>query len=211
MASAQGTSSAREGRTYGSSSLRGSGGHGAREFRVTAGRNTVSTEKSWCTPSDYVRVVTTFLGSIDLDPCWNPASSVVAEKCYSLPDTDGLKEIWSSKRIYVNPPYGYDTERGTHIRDWLAKCVVAYRTQGSEVVALIPVATNTRHWFECVFGAAQAICFIREPRVKFSGVPKGAPMACAFVYWGSDQNRFRVHFQVLGHVLFNDHMCEGGI
>jgi hypothetical protein len=170
---------------------------------MTAGRNVVSGNKSWCTPRDYVRVVTNFLGAIDLDPCWHPASSVIAKTCYSLPETDGLKELWKAKRIYVNPPYGYDTERGTHIRDWLRKCAEAHR-DGSEVVALVPVASNTRHWAESVFGEAQAICFIREPRIKFSGVPKGAPMACAFVYWGADRDRFRAQFLHLGHVLFID-------
>ena len=40
-----------------------------------------------------------------------------------LPEKDGLEQDWNDyRRIYVNPPYGADRERGTSIKNWLAKC-----------------------------------------------------------------------------------------
>ena len=73
---------------------------------------------------------------------------------------------------------------------------------GSEVLALVPVATNTRHWKAFVFGAADAVAFLYDTRLRFlvngkdSG--KGAPMSCAMVYWGSDINDSRKRFSVSG-------------
>ena len=62
----------------------------------------------------------------------------------------------------------------------------------SEVIALVPVATNTLHWKMFVFGNATNICFFKDTRLKFfeNGYIslKGAPMACALVYWGLDNS-----------------------
>lgn len=65
---------------------------------------------------------------------------------------------------------------------------------GSEVIALVPVAANTGHWEKSVFSRATAICFLYDTRLKFlengkSG-GKGAPMACAAVYWGNNYSKF---------------------
>ena len=144
-----------------------------------------------------------FGGTIALDPCSNAHSVVGAEVSLSLP-ADGLEGSWGSyPTVYVNPPYGRDARRGTTIRDWLAKCSEA-RGCGSEVLALIPVAANTRHWREHVF-TATGICFLKVARLKFllngSAAGKGAPMACAVVYWGDDFERFRRVFRPFGAVL----------
>ena len=76
---------------------------------------------------------------------------------------------------------------------------------GSEVIALVPVATNTRHWKELVFPEAQAICFLATPRVKFyiGGVedPKGAPMSCAVIYYGQHWEKFAAAFNQHGAVI----------
>lgn len=94
----------------------------------------------------------------------------------------------------MNPPYGADRERGTTIKNWLAKCAITHQKYGSEILALVPVATNTGHWKQCVFGKARAVCFLYDTRLKFlengSGTGKGAPMACAMIYWGMDYNKF---------------------
>jgi hypothetical protein len=84
-----------------------------------------------------------FGGEIDLDPCSNQYSIVKAKMEYSLPRHDGLKESWHYKRIYVNPPYGLDRKRGTGIKNWLYRCALAHISYGAEVLALVPVATNT--------------------------------------------------------------------
>jgi len=103
-----------------------------------------------------------------------------------LPEHDGLKQPWEFSTIYVNPPYGADRERGTTIKNWLAKCALANEKYNSEVLALVPVATNTGHWKQSVFGRAKAICFLYDTRFKFleSGldVGKGAPLSCSLIY-----------------------------
>lgn len=172
---------------------------------MTAGRKPVSATKDWCTPPgivDSVRAV--FGGSIALDPCSNEHSLVCADKEYHLPDHDGLEESWDYPTIYVNPPYGSDRTRGTRIAHWFVRMADA-ASSGSQVIALVPVAPNTRHWKQCVFPVASAICFLYQPRVRFyiGGVedPKGAPMACAVIYYGQDVDAFAREFRSHGAVV----------
>lgn len=128
-----------------------------------------------------------------MDPCSNTESSVGALTTYQLP-TDGLNESWDFPTIYVNPPYGYDRARGTRIGTWVRRCSVAHVEHGSEIISLIPTATNTAYWQDLVFKYTHAVCFIREPRVKFyvkrGEKTKGAPMACSFLYWGTRVEAF---------------------
>ena len=108
------------------------------------------------------------------------------------------------KTIYINPPYGADRERHTSIKDWLKKCAEAHEDFNSEILALIPVATNTSHWKKYIFGRAAAICFLYDTRLKFliggSLENKGAPMACCMVYWGPQIEKFRIIFSKFGAV-----------
>ena len=173
---------------------------------MSAGRKLYTENKSWCTPTKYVNVVKEFFGgTISLDPCSNNYSIVNAEKELMLPFNDGLLEIWNYPTIYVNPPYGLDRERGTSIKQWIEKCVDAYTNYNSEVLALIPVATNTNHWKKYIFGKATAICFLSDTRLKFiiegNENNKGAPMACAMIYWGNNYDNFYKLFFNYGAVV----------
>jgi len=173
---------------------------------MTAGRSIISTSQTWCTPPKYVRAVREVLGgTIALDPCSNRYSVVRAEVEYQLPERDGLRSTWDYPTIYVNPPYGADRQRGTTIKDWLRKCAAAHENHGSEVLALVPVATNTKHWKLYVFGAASAVAFLYDTRLKFlvdgKDEGKGAPMSCAMVYWGKHVARFDEVFTPFGAVL----------
>lgn len=169
---------------------------------MTAGRRAVGQRCDWGTPSKYVAAVREFFGGIiDLDPCSNQHSIVGAAVEYTLPH-DGLTESWDFRRIFVNPPYGRDRERGTGIGDWLARCAAATE---SDVLALVPVATNTGHWKKYVYGKAAAICFLSDTRLRFlvdgrdEGV--GAPMACAMIYWGTKRRTFSKVFKSFGEVV----------
>ena len=161
---------------------------------MTAGRKVIGASRDWGTPRKYVdAVLEVFGGSIALDPCSNNHSIVHAQTEYLLPKQDGLKESWNFPTIYVNPPYGIDHPHGTSIKDWLKRCEHAHRAYGSEVLALIPVATNTGHWKKYVYGKAEAVCFLYDTRLRFlvggKDEGKGAPMSCAMIYWGA------LHFQ----------------
>jgi hypothetical protein len=130
---------------------------------------------------------------------------VQAEVEYRLPEHDGLKESWNYPTVFVNPPYGADRERGTTIKDWLVRCANTHREYGSDVIALVPVATNTSHWKKCVFGIADAICFLYDTRLRFlengQDTGKGAPMACCMIYWGKDIKGFKENFLRYGAVI----------
>lgn len=173
---------------------------------MTAGRKPVdSLSQDWCTPPKYTDAIREFFsGVIELDPCSNRYSIVNATVEYALPETDGLRASWNYSTIFVNPPYGRDRVKGTTIRDWLQKCAEAHSQHEAEVLALVPVATNTRHWKQYVFGAATAIAFLYDTRLRFlvngrdSG--KGAPMSCAMVYWGAQYRRFETIFGRFGAV-----------
>jgi len=162
---------------------------------MTAGRKINTKSQDWGTPPKYVKAVKeVFGGVIHLDPCSSKYSIVNAEVEYMLPENDGLKDSWDFPTIYVNPPYGLNKTNNTTIKHWLARCVMAHREYGSEVIALVPVATNTAHWKKYVFGNATAICFLYDTRLKFlengKNGGKGAPMACAMIYWGHKYDKF---------------------
>lgn len=173
---------------------------------MTAGRTVNSQSVNWCTPQKYVNAVKyVFGGSIALDPCSNEHSVVGAATAYALPEKDGLKETWNFPSIYVNPPYGANRERGTTIKDWLRKCALAHMEFQSEVLALVPVAANTTHWKRYVWGTATGVCFLYDTRLRFlvegQDAGKGAPMACAMIYWGGQYDVFYRVFIEFGAVL----------
>ena len=179
---------------------------------MTAGRNnSESVSQHWCTPPKYVDAIREFFGGeIALDPCSNEYSIVKATIEYRLPNSDGLKNLWNASSIFVNPPYGRDRVRGTGIKDWLRKCSESHSNYGAEVLALIPVATNTRHWKEFVFGDATSVVFLYDTRLRFlengKNTGKGAPMSCAIVYWGKKHERFEKVFLKFGAVVSLQHL-----
>lgn len=182
---------------------------------MSAGRKINSQSQDWGTPQIYVSAVKEFFGGeIDLDPCSNEYSIVRAKVEYRLPQHDGLSASWNFKRIYVNPPYGLDRKRGTGIKNWFYRCAHAHKTYGSEVLALVPVATNTGHWKKYVFGKARSVCFLADTRLKFlvngENGGKGAPMSCAMIYWGSDHDRFCGVFKRFGAVMSLEELMGNG-
>ena len=179
---------------------------------MTAGRkNSESVSQHWCTPPKYVDAIRKFFGGeIALDPCSNEYSIVKASVEYCLPFSDGLAKPWDEPTVFVNPPYGRDRRRGTSIRDWLRKCSEAHSQNSAEVLALVPVATNTRHWKDFVFGAALGVAFLYDTRLRFlengKDTGKGAPMSCAMVYWGSRYERFENVFIPFGATVDLRHL-----
>jgi len=163
---------------------------------MSAGRKIKTGSIHWCTPPKYVIPITQFFGKIELDPCSNPESIVNAniELC-----TGGLEYDWRKVRtVFVNPPYGRNGE--TSIYDWLKKCFVSQSRQ-TEIIALIPVATNTKHWKDFVF-KANVICFLADTRLKFlingNTNNKGASMSCCLVYFGERTSDFVLEFSHYG-------------
>lgn len=167
---------------------------------MSAGRKHISGKKDWNTPPKYVDLINKFFGSVELDPCSNDYSLLKVKIAYKIP-VDGLKESWCAKTIFVNPPYGRCMENKTSLIDWVKKGYRAY-SSGAEVLFLIPVATNTKHFKDIIFKHAYGICFLGDTRLKFWNVgkedKKGAPMSCCLVYFGDDYSRFTNIFMESG-------------
>jgi hypothetical protein len=173
---------------------------------MSAGRHAVTGNKDWCTPPQYVDAVkSVWGGKIDLDPCSSIYSVVSANTEFLLPKTDGLLEDWNYPTVYVNPPYGIDRERGTTIRNWFAKIATSYQKYNNEIIALVPVATNTSHWKKYVYPLASVICFLYDTRLKFiiggTDDNKGAPMSCCSIYYGRNSMSFMSVFSSFGATI----------
>jgi hypothetical protein len=99
----------------------------------------------WLTPPEIVKA----LGAFDLDPCapvvrpWDTAA-----KHYDKTH-DGLVQPWHG-RVWLNPPFGREAVK------WLRKMV----SHGNGI-ALIPARTETAMFYECVWGRAHAVCFMK--------------------------------------------------
>ncbi|MCL1893580.1 MAG: phage N-6-adenine-methyltransferase [Holophagaceae bacterium] len=173
---------------------------------MSAGRQNITSNKDWCTPKQYVNAVKkVWDGRIDLDPCSSIYSIVNATTEFMLPERNGLYEEWDYPTIYVNPPYGNDRVHGTTIRDWFCKIAHTYQKYDNEIIALVPVATNTLHWKQYVFPVARSICFLYDTRLKFiiggTDDNKGAPMACCTIYYGKTPSAFEKIFSSFGATI----------
>lgn len=111
--------------------------------------NSPRTNVEWLTPPEMIAA----LGEFDLDPCtpevmpWS-----TAKQRYTRRD-DGLARPWFG-RIWLNPPFG------PHAPAWLARM----RDHGNGV-ALVPARTETRMFFDSVWGHAAGVCFVKgRPR-----------------------------------------------
>lgn len=128
------------------------------------------TSTAWNTPPEIVEAVQDIMEGIDLDPCSNPFSMVGAKRTFSLEEgTDGLTEPWHfDRRIFVNPPWGREVHK------WMQRAYSA-SSAGSDVVMLVPAATETKAWEQWVWPCCQRICFI-QGRIEFwlNGKPAGA-------------------------------------
>lgn len=170
---------------------------------MSAGRTNNSDKKDWNTPPKYIIPIKQFFGGkIDLDPCSNEFSLVGAEENFIYPENNGLIEKWNGDKIFINPPYG--RSKGKSLYDWLEKGLFEYEG-GKEMIFLIPVATNTKHFKEIIFKKFSSICFLSDTRLKFYNEgaedKKGAPMACCLCYLGYRKDNFKETFCEFGKVF----------
>ena len=173
---------------------------------MTAGRSSRGDKnKDWNTPQKYVDLILEFFDNeIDLDPCSNEYS-ILPASLQIMPPENGLSQNWNCDKIYVNPPYGRCSLSKTSIKDWFIKVRDTRDQYGGEILMLVPVATNTSHWKECVFNHASSICFLNDTRLKFLKdgklCKKGCPMACCIIYYGDNLDKFHNVFKSSGNIL----------
>ena len=102
-------------------------------------------KSEWLTPPEIIKA----LGEFDLDPCapvnrpWD-----TAKKHYTITD-NGLRQTWEG-RVWLNPPYGNETA------EWMKR--LAFHGDG---IALTFARTETRMFFDSIWGKADAIFFLK--------------------------------------------------
>jgi phage N-6-adenine-methyltransferase len=143
----------------------------------------------WYTPREVIAAAVEAMGSIDLDPCAEPAKGVPAVKHFTRED-DGLRHQWRG-RVYMNPPYGRE------IGEWVDKLAEEFEYGNvTQAVALVPARTDTSWWAHL---PASTVCFFTG-RLTFSEHPSPAPFPSAACYLGSNQTAFAKAFIGLGLV-----------
>lgn len=87
------------------------------------------------------------LGGFDLDPC--PCDGQPWPTALRHLEGDGLAQPWEG-RVWLNPPYGPQLGR------WLAKLA-----DHGDGIALVFARTETRAFFDAVWGRASGLLFLR--------------------------------------------------
>ena len=127
-----------------------------------------------------------------MDPCasqFQPWRTAVQQ--FTIED-DGLAREWRG-RVWCNPPYG------PHAEKFLAR--MAAHGNG---IALVPARTETAMFYTCVWGAADAVLFIKgrphfhHPSGERAAFNSGAPI-CLIAYGKHNADVLRA--SGLGHVV----------
>jgi phage N-6-adenine-methyltransferase len=112
------------------------------------------------TPPDFMAAIYAAFGDVDLDPCANEHSPVVAQRRILLSEGgDGLAEDWSGRLVFVNPPF-------SELLRWLRRAHEQWQVGHVEtVVCLVPVRTDSA-WFHDAL-SADADIYLLKGRVRF--------------------------------------------
>ena len=112
------------------------------------------------TPPDFMDCINAAFGAIDLDPCANLLSPVVARRRILLSEGgDGLVDQWSGDVVFVNPPF-------SALLKWLRRAHDQWRAGNVKtVVCLVPVRTDSA-WFQETL-VSDAEIYLLKGRIRF--------------------------------------------
>jgi len=138
---------------------------------MTKGMLSSNTDE-WGTPQ-YLYDVLDAEFDFEVDVCANEKN----HKCpiYFSKEVDGLKQDWSNKRCFMNPPYGKE------IGKWTAKAVESAK-HGAIIVGLLPNRSDTK-WYADVMKASEIR--IIQGRLRFNDGAVGAPFPSVIAIWGT--------------------------
>lgn len=148
----------------------------------------------YMTPKGLVPDLTAaFGGQIDLDPCWEPASPIVARHTFTKKQ-NGLNKDWGGClmfAVYVNPPYGD--------KKWIYKSI-AEAHAGARIIMLLPVRTDAVYHQRLLKAATDFVLI--EGRLSFTAAGKkdedATPAAFGSMLVGLNQSvRALAHLGVL--------------
>ena len=137
------------------------------------------------TPPGFMTSIYAAFGEVDIDPCANELSPVVAHRRI-LPSEggDGLNDEWSGRFAFVNPPYSEQLK-------WLRRAYNQWKAGNVDtVVCLVPVRTDSP-WFQKVL-SAEADIFFLQGRVRFldpRGKGQHTPFSLMLVALGSSNDQ----------------------
>lgn len=134
---------------------------------LSSHQSTKMKSDEWLTPPAIIGAI----GPFDLDPCSPVVRPWPTAAVHYTREDDGLNKDWFG-RIWCNPPFGNEAIK------WLRKL-----EQHGNGIGLVPARTETKMFYECVWGKAHGVLFIKG-RPKFhlvDGSPapfnSGAPIA----------------------------------
>lgn len=145
----------------------------------------------WLTPPEWIEALGGWQ-SFALDPCAPVVRPWPTAIHHFTKLHDGLRLEWRG-RVWMNPPFGRDAAK------WMARLV-----RHGNGVALIPARTETRMFYESVWGVAHAVCFVKgRPHFHYvdgrrAPANSGAPIA--LVAYG-ELNVAALLRSQLGHVV----------
>lgn len=115
------------------------------------------------TPPEFLAHIDEAFGPIDFDPCAHEASPVIAARCILLSEGgDGLRDDWSGRLAYVNPPF-------SEFLIWLKRAHEQWRAGKTQtVLCLGPVRTDSI-WFQDVL-CNDADIYLLRGRLRFTSV-----------------------------------------
>lgn len=133
------------------------------------------------TPPDFMAGIYSAFGEVDLDPCAQPLSPVIARRRILLSEEgDGLADDWSGRLAFVNPPY-------SALLKWLRRAYDQWAAGNVEtVVCIVPVRTDSA-WFHDTLSAA-ADMYLLKGRVRFlspNGIGQHTPFSLMLVTLGA--------------------------
>lgn len=150
------------------------------------------------TPPDFMDAIYAAFGPVDLDPCADLRSPVIARRRILLNEGgDGLVDDWSGRLAFVNPPF-------SNMLAWLRRAHEQWRAGKVEtVICLVPVRTDSVFFHDTL--SSDADIFLLQGRVKFltiQGKPQHTPFSLMIVALGaSSEQKSRFAGSVLGRWL----------
>lgn len=155
----------------------------------------------WGTPAKFVNAARLVMGGLDLDPASSDiANQTVRASRYYTKEQDGLKQDWTCKSMWLNPPY-CKSGSVSNQETWTCKLIASYEVGHVEqAVLLVNAATETR-WFQRLY--AYPICF-KKGKIRFlneNGGKNGPTVGSAFVYFGPNDAKFVEIFSQFGPVV----------
>lgn len=133
------------------------------------------------TSPEILEAIQMSFGDIDVDPCGNEMSPVVAADRIMLSDgRDGLLEQWKGRLVFVNPPFSKQLDWLERARDQWAK------GNAQTVLCLVPVKTCNNFFHSSLYSEADFFMIKGRPRFgDVNGKWEATKFSLMFVIFGA--------------------------